>query len=140
VDELNIVLTAMASDSHTWNLIYLELLLKEWGHEVTNLGPCVPEALLLRRCRDLEPDLIVISSVNGLGFGEGKRVIDMLRRDAEFTRTPVVIGGKLGTGEEDQAREAAALAAAGFDLVVSDADGLAPFHRFVESMCMRAVC
>lgn len=137
--ELKVVLSGTASDAHTWNLIYLELLLEQLGHAVTNLGPCVPDELLVRRCSELEPGLIVLSSINGLGFGEGKRVIRSLRQQAELAHTPVVIGGKLGTGVQDQARETARLEAAGFDLVVNDSDGLAPFLAFVESLCPQAV-
>ncbi|MBM0230756.1 cobalamin B12-binding domain-containing protein [Micromonospora sp. STR1_7] len=136
---LNVVLTTTASDSHTWNLIYLELLLQEWGHAVTNLGPCMPPELLLRRCRELTPDLVVVSSVNGLGFGEARTLIPLLRDCPELAETPVVIGGKLGTGVEDEAAEAAELRAAGFDLVVNDSDGLGPFRDFVESMCLRVL-
>jgi len=136
---LNILLTAMASDSHTWNLMYLELLLQEWGHTATNLGPCVPHEPLIRRCRELAPDLVVISSVNGHGFSEGREVGQLIRACAELADTPMVIGGKLSTGVEDQAAKTASLRAAGFDLVVNDSDGLAPFQDFVESMCRRAM-
>ncbi|MEV7130475.1 cobalamin-dependent protein [Streptomyces sp. NPDC093260] len=138
MQRLNVVLTATASDSHTWNLTYLELLLREWGHMVTNLGPCVPHELLLRRCREIAPDLVVVSSVNGLGFSEGAVIGRLVRGSAELSRTPLVIGGKLGTGVEDQAAESERLRAAGFDLVVTDSDGLGPFRDFVASMSMKA--
>ncbi|MGF0176750.1 cobalamin B12-binding domain-containing protein [Streptomyces sp. Marseille-Q5077] len=129
----------MASDSHTWNLMYLELLLQEWGHDVTNLGPCVPHELLLRRCQELSPDLIVISSVNGLGFSEGREVGRLIRDCDQLTGTRVVIGGKLGTGVENQAAESERLRGAGFDLVVNDSDGMAPFRDFVNSMRLKAM-
>ncbi|MFE9068508.1 cobalamin B12-binding domain-containing protein [Streptomyces violaceusniger] len=136
---LNVVLTATASDSHTWNLMYLELLLQEWGHTVTNLGPCVPPELLVRRCRELVPDLIVVSSVNGLGFSEGGELVRLIRGCAELADTPLVIGGKLGTGMEDQTAEAERLRAEGFDLVVMEAHGLGPLREFMESMCLKAM-
>lgn len=32
---LDVVVSTMASDSHTWNLVFLQLVLEELGHRVT---------------------------------------------------------------------------------------------------------
>nr|WP_316519650.1 cobalamin-dependent protein [Kitasatospora sp. K002] len=131
---LDVVVTTMSSDSHTWNLTFLQFLLEEMGHRVTNLGACVPDALLLAECRRIEPDLIVISSVNGHGHQDGLRVIPALRACPELRRTPTVIGGKLGiAGAEDPDRERALLAA-GFDAVFEDGASTAGFHAFVGGL------
>src|ERR1700730_571288 len=95
---LNVVVTSVASDAHTWNLVYLHLLLQELGHRVTNLGACVPDQLMIDECRALRPDLVVISSVTGHGFVDGRRVVCLLRGCPELRDTSVVIGGKLGIG------------------------------------------
>ncbi|MFB8107343.1 MULTISPECIES: cobalamin B12-binding domain-containing protein [unclassified Streptomyces] len=125
----------MASDSHTWNLVYLQLLIEELGYEVVNLGPCVPDDLLVTSCRDLAPELVVISSVNGHGHQDGLRVIAALRAAGELSATPVVIGGKLGVTGRQSPEELAALTAAGFDAVFDDAStGIADFSRFVSSV------
>lgn len=137
---LDVVVATIASDSHTWNLIFLELLLQEWGHRVTNLGPCVPDDILLAECRRRTPDLIVISSVNGHGFDEGKRVVRKLRECAEFASTPIVIGGRLGTGQEQEARCTADLLDAGFGAVFNNDADLDSFRRVVDAISVGARC
>ncbi|MFF8771905.1 cobalamin B12-binding domain-containing protein [Kitasatospora sp. NPDC015120] len=124
----------MASDSHTWNLVFLQLLLEELGHRVTNLGACVPDELLVSECRRTAPDLIVLSSVNGHGYHDGLRVIRALRGCPELSGTPTVIGGKLtiaGPGDPDRQRS---LLAAGFDGVFEEGRSVADFRAFVGSL------
>jgi hypothetical protein len=53
----SVLLTGTASDAHTWNLVFLQKYIAEAGHEVVNLGPCVPESLLVDTCLRLRPDL-----------------------------------------------------------------------------------
>ncbi|WP_435798509.1 cobalamin B12-binding domain-containing protein [Streptomyces decoyicus] len=96
--------------------MFLQLLLEEAEHEVVNLGPCVPDEMLVREAVDRRPGLIVISSVNGHGHHDGLRAIERLRATPELARTPVVIGGKLGIGGPDPERNYA-LRAAGFHAV-----------------------
>ncbi|MEV7414429.1 cobalamin B12-binding domain-containing protein [Streptomyces sp. NPDC089919] len=131
---MHTVVTSTSSDAHTWNLIYLELLLREWGHRVTNLGACVPDELLIGSCREQRPDLIVISSVNGHGANDGLRVIRQLRGTEELARTPVVIGGKLGTAGNGAAAWAPQLREAGFDAVFDESEGILPFRGYVERL------
>ncbi|GAA1395330.1 hypothetical protein GCM10009639_30360 [Kitasatospora putterlickiae] len=127
-------MTTMASDSHTWNLVFLQLLLEELGHRVVNLGACVPDGLLVSECRRIRPGLIVLSSVNGHGHQDGLRVIRALRACPELARTPTVIGGKLtiaGPGDPERQR---ALLAAGFDGVFEEGRPVADFRAFVRSL------
>ncbi|GAB2825022.1 cobalamin B12-binding domain-containing protein [Streptomyces chlorus] len=129
------VVTGMASDSHTWNLVFLQLLLEENGFDVVNLGPCVPDDLLVDSCRSAGPDLVVISSVNGHGHQEGLRVIARLRAIAELAATPVVIGGKLDVIRGKDTRHAQRLTAAGFDAVFTeDARTMARFRCFLDTL------
>jgi len=130
-----VVVTSMASDAHTWNLVFLQLLIEELGYRVVNLGPCVPDEVLVEECRDLRPAMVVISSVNGHGYQDGMRVIRRLRAADPLATTPVVVGGKLGvTGDEDSER-VAELMAAGFDAVFDDgADPAAALRGFVHSL------
>jgi methylaspartate mutase sigma subunit len=72
--------------------------------------------MLVREALDRGPDLIVVSSVNGHGHHDGLRVVGRLRATPGLTRTPVVIGGKLGIGGPDPRRNHA-LHAAGFQAV-----------------------
>ncbi|MFD4245450.1 cobalamin B12-binding domain-containing protein [Streptomyces sp. NPDC058525] len=131
---LDVVVTTMASDSHTWNLVFLQLLLEELGHRVTNLGACVPDELLVAECRRIEPDLIVLSSVNGHGFHDGLRVIAALRACPELGRTPTVIGGKLGIAGTGSPARQQELLTAGFDGVFEEGGSVLDFHSFLGSL------
>ncbi|MGW4381395.1 cobalamin B12-binding domain-containing protein [Kitasatospora sp. NPDC004531] len=115
-----VLLSTVSSDAHTWNLVFLQLLLEEHGFQVVNLGPCVPDELLLDSVREHRPDLVVISTVNGHGKLDGGRVIRLLRAQPDLADVPVVIGGKLGIAGADDAgsRE---LVEAGFTAVFTDA-------------------
>ncbi|MGQ4389089.1 cobalamin B12-binding domain-containing protein [Streptomyces sp. SAS_270] len=130
-----VIVTSLASDSHTWNLVFLQLLIEECGYEVVNLGPCVPDDLLVSECHALEPDMVVISSVNGHGYQDGLRVIGQLRALAPLAATPIVIGGKLGTDGDQMAARAAELTAAGFDSVFEDGqDPVSAFRGFLSAL------
>ncbi|MFJ1708659.1 cobalamin B12-binding domain-containing protein [Kitasatospora sp. NPDC088346] len=133
---LRIVVTSMASDSHMWNLVFLELLLEELGHRVVNLGPCVPDGEIVSACLRVRPDLVVVSSVNGHAHDEGRRVIAALRAVPELADVPAVIGGKLGVSGAGNRRHAAELVAAGFDAAFDDAggEGIALFRSFLGAL------
>ncbi|WUQ87232.1 cobalamin B12-binding domain-containing protein [Kitasatospora purpeofusca] len=131
---LDVVVTTMASDSHTWNLVFLQLLLEELGHRVTNLGACVPDELLVSECRRIEPDLIVLSSVNGHGYHDGLRVIPALRACPELAATPTVIGGKLGIAGSGDPERQRSLLAAGYDGVFEEGRSVADFRSFVGAL------
>ncbi|MEU6486812.1 cobalamin-dependent protein [Streptomyces sp. NPDC046887] len=117
---LDILLAGTASDSHTWNLVYLQLFLEERGHRVGNLGPCVPDELLARECAARRPQLLVLASVNGHGYRDGLGAVRALRRAGHTL--PVVIGGKLGTAGEADPAQRALLLEAGCDRVFDDGD------------------
>jgi methylaspartate mutase sigma subunit len=132
-----VIVSSMASDSHTWNLIFLQLFIEELGFAVVNLGPCVPDELLERECLARDPAMLVLSSVNGHGYQDGLRVVARLRARPELAGTLMVIGGKLGVSADSRAERIATLLAAGFDAVHDDhpeaLDGPAQFRSFVAS-------
>ncbi|MFI1369897.1 cobalamin B12-binding domain-containing protein [Streptomyces griseochromogenes] len=130
---LDVVVTSVASDAHTWNLVYLQLLLEELGHRVTNFGACVPDQMVVEACCARRPDLIVVSTVNGHGFVDGKRVVKLLRCCPELHATPIVIGGKLGIAGQ-QRYGVRQLLKAGFDAVFEESAGIASFRDFVQSL------
>ncbi|MGW6454811.1 cobalamin B12-binding domain-containing protein [Streptomyces sp. NPDC055078] len=127
----HVLVSGVSSDSHTWNLVFLELLLEEMGHEVTNLGSCVPDDLVIEQCRLLRPDLLVISSVNGHGALDGRRMIERLRVRPELRDLTAVIGGKLGVAGGAEGPHGPALLAAGFDAVFEETDGTDAFRRLL---------
>ncbi|MFD1147722.1 cobalamin B12-binding domain-containing protein [Saccharothrix hoggarensis] len=126
-------MSSVSSDSHTWNLVFLQLLLEESGHEVVNVGACVPDDLLISECVAHRPDAVVISTVNGHGHVDGKRLIGRLRDVPELRGLPVVIGGKFGVAGAADRGYAAELAAAGFDAVFQDSSDVRGFLGFIES-------
>lgn len=127
-----VVVTTVASDAHTWNLVFLQLLLNELGYHVINLGPCVPDDVLVQECLAIRPDLLVVSTVNGHGFQDGMRVIGRLREHGQLAATPAVIGGKLGVTDDDAEGHGRELMAAGFDAVFADgADPVSAFRNFI---------
>jgi methylaspartate mutase sigma subunit len=133
--DLSVVVTSVSSDSHTWNLVVLQLVLEELGHRVHNLGACVPDDLLVSECQRLRPDLVVVSSVNGHGYHDGMRVIRQFRAIPELRRTPVVIGGKLGIAGPGCDLSRGRLVAAGFDAVFEEeVAGLTAFRSYVGQL------
>ncbi len=129
------IVSGLKSDAHTWNLVFLQLYLEEFGFQVVNLGPCVSPQVLAAGCREHRPAIVVISSVNGHGYQDGLGAIDVLRGCAELKDTPIVIGGKLGTSGEFGGQEMAELMSAGFDAVYDDgADAPARFANLISSL------
>ncbi|MBP2326484.1 methylaspartate mutase sigma subunit [Kibdelosporangium banguiense] len=124
----------MSSDSHTWNLVYLQLAIEELGHRVINLGACVPDELLVDECLRVRPGLVVVSSVNGHGFIDGMRLIAQLRARPELAETPVAIGGMLGIAGPDGQRSQNLLRAAGYTAVFDDGARMPAFRSFVEQL------
>ncbi|MEV5978533.1 cobalamin-dependent protein [Streptomyces sp. NPDC052114] len=139
-DDAPVIVAGGISDSHTWNLVFLQLLLEEHGHRVVNLGPCVPEELLISEALAHRPALVVVSSVNGHGYQDGMRTITRLREHAELADVPAVIGGKLGIAGARSADDLAALRAAGYDEVFDDSPGgVAAFLRMLGGLPQRAL-
>ncbi|MDB1085977.1 cobalamin-dependent protein [Streptomyces sp. ACA25] len=119
---LKVLVTGTASDSHTWNLVFLQLFLEELNHRVVNLGPCVDGELLAAECAAHRPDLVLISSVNGHGYRDGLTAVTRLRADRAGATVPVVVGGKLGVAGACDAEAAARLLRAGCTAVFDDGD------------------
>ncbi|MFF3069404.1 cobalamin-dependent protein [Kitasatospora sp. NPDC057936] len=96
------LLTTVESDSHFWNLIFLEKFIAENGGEVRNLGGCTPADLVVKEVNDFQPDLLVVSSVNGHGYYGTSVVLTELKRAG--VNVPCVAGGKLTTAPSDNDR------------------------------------
>ena len=129
--DLDVLVTGTASDAHTWNLIFLQLYCEERGCRVTNLGPCVPDDLLVATCRRLDPDLVVLSSVNGHGFADGLRAVEAVHRQPGLATLPMVIGGKLGTAVALTPSRVRLLRDAGFTSVFDGGD-LTGFEQLLD--------
>jgi methylmalonyl-CoA mutase cobalamin-binding subunit len=127
------VIATVPSDSHMWNMVYIELLLRESGWDVNNLGACTPVELVVETCVAERPDMLVISSVNGHGHIGGRKVIGQIRSHRELDYMPAVIGGKLGTLGANNSVFAEPLMSAGYSAVFIEAEGLDDFARFIET-------
>ncbi|MFF2184740.1 cobalamin B12-binding domain-containing protein [Streptomyces sp. NPDC058155] len=133
-----VMVSSVASDAHSWNLVYLQLLIEELGHTVINLGPCVPDDLLIDECARLRPDLLVISTVNGHGYQDGMRVVRKLRDLPGLAATPMVIGGKVGISGGESPERVAALLEAGFDAVFQEGGhAVGAFRDFIGTLTER---
>lgn len=132
------IVSSTVSDSHTWNLIFMQLLLEEMGHEVVNIGACVPEELLAGACLEHRPDLVVVSSVNGHGFNDALGLIRHLRAVPGLERVPLVVGGKLGVDGVRDVGCTRRLLNEGFDAVFTEHE-LEGFREFVSARGLRAV-
>ncbi|TDD14608.1 cobalamin B12-binding domain-containing protein [Nonomuraea diastatica] len=125
------VVSTTASDSHTWNLVFLQLLLEEYGFNVRNLGACVPVDELVSGCLSERPRLLVLSTVNGHGFIEAPEYIRRIRQCAELRGLPVVIGGNLNVNGEVPEKDVRTLLRLGFDGVFVTADSVQEFRCFL---------
>ncbi|MFC3385711.1 cobalamin B12-binding domain-containing protein [Couchioplanes azureus] len=128
------VLSSIPSDSHTWNLVFLHLLLEESGFEVVNLGACTPLSLVVGECVERRPDVLVVSTVNGHGNIEGAELIRQVRADARLAGLPAVIGGKLGVHGAGNDRYAPRLREAGYDAVLIADDAVAGLRTFLNQL------
>ncbi len=117
-----------------WNLVFLQLLLEEQGAEVTNLGACVPDDLIIEECRRTRPDALVISTVNGHGHLDGLRLIRRIRSEPDLVGLRVVIGGKLGVRGAENIVFAEELALSGFDAVFEADAGIDSFQEFLATL------
>lgn len=133
MNSLPVVVSSTASDSHMWNLVFLQLLIEELGHTVVNLGVCVPDELLVEQCRRLDPALIVISSVNGHGFAHGMQLAPRVRACPVLAHTPLVLGGKLGVADARDVGRRRQLEIAGFTSVYDEAE-IPAFQDFVSRL------
>ncbi|MGW0750211.1 cobalamin B12-binding domain-containing protein [Streptomyces sp. NPDC002587] len=128
------VVCSISSDAHTWNLVYLQLLLEDLGFDVRNLGACTEVADLVEVCRTEPPALVVLSTVNGHGHIEGPAYAGAISSLPGRDGITVVIGGKLGVdGATEQYADA--LLAAGFDGVFGPGEAeLARFRARVAAL------
>lgn len=126
-----IILTTIPSDCHSWNLVFMDMFLKERGHQVINLGICVSYELVLQECRRYKPSLLVVSTVNGHGYMEGVELSRRLGTIKRLFGMRLVIGGKINTDQTQIEVHADILLRAGFDAVYWGPTALTDFEKFL---------
>ncbi|MFJ7792558.1 cobalamin B12-binding domain-containing protein [Pseudomonas sp. NPDC096950] len=116
-----VLLTTVSSDSHSWNLVFMEFLLNDFGYKVDNMGPNTPMDEVIERLHRRGYAMVVVSTVNGHGYIEGAELARRIRSETNHAEA-LYIGGKICT-ENDAgtiARHSDTLMAAGFDGVFDD--------------------
>ncbi len=132
------VLTTIPSDSHNWNLIYMQLLLEENDFEVINLGACTTYEEVEQACLEFKPTVIVVSTVNGHGYLEGKTLIEKIRARPELADLPVYIGGKLSTDKNMSYLYSVELEQAGYSGVYPESRKTADFISELKALAKKA--
>lgn len=126
------LLATVESDSHMWNLVYLQLWLAEHGLNVKNLGSCTPIDAVLTALEQRRTHLLVVSSVNGHGYSQGLELIRQVRR--KHPHLPCVIGGKLTTSEEETLVVRQPLIEAGYNQVFVGPDAIDSFSGYLGTL------
>lgn len=116
-----VLLMTVPSDSHSWNLVFMEFLLNDFGYKVENMGPNTPMEAVIARLDRHGYAMVVVSTVNGHGYLEGAELARRIRRETNHAEA-LYIGGKICTENDAQtiARHSDTLMAAGFDGVFDD--------------------
>ena len=126
------LIATVESDSHMWNLVYLQLWLAEHGFNVKNLGSCTPVEVVLATLELRRTQLLVVSSVNGHGHFQGLELIRQVRQ--QHPDLPCVIGGKLTTSEDQTRAARQELLAAGFNDVFIGPDAIEDFENYLNTL------
>lgn len=115
------LLTTVPSDSHSWNLVFMEFLLNDLGYKVENLGPNTPMDEVVSRLNQHGSAIVVVSTVNGHGYLEGAELARRIRAETDHL-DGLYIGGKICTENDPLtiARHSETLKTAGFDEVFDD--------------------
>ncbi|MBV4458492.1 methylmalonyl-CoA mutase [Pseudomonas sp. COR58] len=115
------LLATVPSDSHSWNLVFMEFLLNDLGYKVENLGPNTPMDEVIDRLNRKGNAIVVVSTVNGHGYLEGAELAKRVRSETRH-QGGLYIGGKICTENDSQtiARHSETLRTAGFDEVFDD--------------------
>lgn len=126
------LLATVESDSHMWNLVYLQLWLAEHGLNVKNLGSCTPMDAVLSALQQRRTQLLVVSSVNGHGYSQGLELIRQVRQ--LHPQLTCVIGGKLTTSEDETLAVRQPLLDAGYDQVFVGPDAIEAFSGYLSAL------
>lgn len=127
------LISSVESDSHMWNLVYMQLFLEEKGFTVNNLGCCVPADIVIDTAQQSNPDLVLISSVNGHGFSQGKELMEKAANKFTRKRPKMVIGGKLSVQASDNAEIERQLQSAGYDGVFTGDNATQTFSDWLAA-------
>ena len=130
-DVPHVLITTIPSDSHTWNLMYMRLLVAEHGAAVDCLGGCVPYTHTADQVVAQKPDLVIVSTVNGHGSQQGGELLHIARDRLGASTPPFVIGGQIAVETARYPVAAEALIRAGYERVFYRESAIPAFNRFM---------
>lgn len=128
-----VILGTIPSDSHCWNLLFMQLYLEERGCSVINLGPCTCKELLAKTSHTIQPDFIVISTVNGLGSLEAPEVARFIKSHDFIKKIPLYLGGKITIDGTLSTENKNNLLESGFSKVFQGPSALQDFEHIIHS-------
>ena len=130
------ILSSTPCDSHAWNLIYIELFLKEHNFEVINLGCCVSNEDLIESIQKNNPDIVVISSVNGYLYRELLKMLPTLNKIKKLFdyKFKLVVGGKLTVDDRNSNFLKKELVKIGIDKIFLDNEPLSNFSAYLSQI------
>lgn len=127
------IVATTPDDSHSWNLIAVQLELEKRGYSVRNLGPCTPVQFLAECIRDTRPSLVVLSTINGHGIHSLKSVIETIDSYQLRRTISLVAGGNLTTNSQTSSDVIFELKNIGFDEIFIGPDSWTEFDKFILS-------
>lgn len=134
VNSLNVILTGTPSDSHTWNLIFMELFLQENECRVFNLGSCVPIHKIHQTIKEESPDLVVVSSINGHLFQDSVEIMSSFSKNPLKFLPLLIVGGKMGISVQASSFQKKKLIKLGYNEVFIEKNALLRFKKYLYNL------
>ncbi len=127
---LKALILGTPSDAHTWNLFYLELILKESGFQTAVHGCCISYPEISKAVNLDHWDLIVVGSLNGHFYYESKQTFQAIISGITGKRPPIVAGGKIDVYDRDIEFLERAIMRQGYDNVFFGSDSVDRFKEY----------
>lgn len=137
MSQLKVLLCVLGNDIHVVANRMLEILCAEHGCHTKNIGALTSPEEILQELDRFEPELVLISTLNGQGYFEAKKLMLQLRtRKPTLSRPAFWIGGNLFVGDYDD-KESKRYLELGFDRVFSRPVDFDVFTRALAEFLQR---
>lgn len=133
----NALVLGPPSDAHTWNLFYLDLILKESGFSSEVLGGCVNLKDITKKVSTSHWDIIVVSSLNGHFYLESQSVLKSIKKGLGASNPIIVAGGNIDTNNRDIDFLERTVKKQGYDEVFFRSDSIKKFQTYCEAIFSR---
>ena len=131
----NALIIGPPSDSHTWNLFFLKLFLKEQNFSTQVLGGGIRYDEITDTIKKSSWDLILVSSLNGHFLHEAEDIINAIKRGLpSSSNTRIIAGGKLDTFDSSGAIIDKLFLKLGFDAAFFGSFQMESFTQYLECM------